>query len=291
MGGSKTQDQYETNKYLSYDSPSASVMFDASLGSQGGYKINNKLTDQQKAMVSAGQQKASQTIQNAPSYQEVGINSPQVQQIADTLNSNARKEANTLLNQDTQSSTANKERGSSFQALRQARLGDLLARQANENQLSSLGTALQTQAGNLSNASNAYGLFQGAGTYDPTLGYDPSALIAMGRGAYTYNPTMMSQMMDTTGKVASAVGSIAASDKNVKKNIKLIGTENGFNIYSFEYKTDEYPELPSGKQVGVIAQEVEEIIPSAVAEVTTDSGKYKVVDYLKLGVTLNGFEA
>lgn len=67
---------------------------------------------------------------------------------------------------------------------------------------------------------------------------------------------------------------ILASDKNVKKNIVKIGSKNDINIYEFDYKTDKYPELPEGKQIGVIAQEVEHI-PNAVIQ----GDKYKLVDY------------
>ena len=66
----------------------------------------------------------------------------------------------------------------------------------------------------------------------------------------------------------------AASDIKTKKNIIKIGEKNGINIYEFEYKIDKYPELPEGKQVGVIAQEVEHI-PNAVIQ----GDKYKLVDY------------
>jgi len=54
------------------------------------------------------------------------------------------------------------------------------------------------------------------------------------------------------------------SDKNLKKNIKLLKTINGINIYEFEYK-DGY-KLPKGNRIGVMAQEIENIIPEAVIE-------------------------
>src|SRR5574344_282350 len=73
---------------------------------------------------------------------------------------------------------------------------------------------------------------------------------------------------------AASSGSALASDKKVKKNIVKIGEKNGINIYEFEYKTDKYPELPEGRQIGVIAQEVEHI-PNAVVQ----GDKYKLVDY------------
>jgi hypothetical protein len=78
----------------------------------------------------------------------------------------------------------------------------------------------------------------------------------------------------TAIQTAPKLAPILASDKNVKKNIVKIGEKNGINIYEFEYKTDKYPELPKGKQIGVIAQEVEHI-PNAVVQ----GDKYKLVDY------------
>ena len=89
--------------------------------------------------------------------------------------------------------------------------------------------------------------------------------------------------MKLLGDVAGAAGTAYASDKKIKKNINKIGTVKDINFYNFEYKTDEYPELPEGKHIGVIAQEIENIIPDAVIE--TD--KYKIVDYKKVFDYLN----
>ena len=182
-------------------------MYNPSLGSDGGYNVTNNLTDTQKAAISAAQNKANQAIQNAPSYESIGLNSPTVQQYANTLNQNSLKGYQDLLTQDNDSSTANKENGSSFQAYRQAKLGDLLGRQYNENALNALNVAQQNQASNLSNAANAYGLYQGAGTYDPTSGFDPSAYIGMGRGAYSY-PTS-STSSNGLSTIGSSIGAMA----------------------------------------------------------------------------------
>jgi hypothetical protein len=65
------------------------------------------------------------------------------------------------------------------------------------------------------------------------------------------------------GTAAKVGGTIASmfSDRRLKKNIKPVGRKNGFNIYDFEYKGIK------GKYRGVIAQEVEKIIPQAVETV------------------------
>jgi hypothetical protein len=74
----------------------------------------------------------------------------------------------------------------------------------------------------------------------------------------------------------------AGSDIRMKENIKAIGwLPNGLPVYEFEYK----PEFKDkefnghGKFIGVMAQDVEKVIPEAVH--TLNDG-YKVVDYAKL---------
>jgi len=72
------------------------------------------------------------------------------------------------------------------------------------------------------------------------------------------------------------------SDIRMKENIELIGyTENGLNVYDFNYKP-EYKDIAGhGRFRGVMAQEVEKVIPYAV--ITLNDG-YKMVDYSLLGV-------
>ena len=75
------------------------------------------------------------------------------------------------------------------------------------------------------------------------------------------------------------LGGAIFSDINLKENIKKVGAlDNGINLYSYNYK-DGY-DLPKGKQVGVMAQEVEKVIPEAVTEI----GGFKAVNYALLGV-------
>jgi hypothetical protein len=74
----------------------------------------------------------------------------------------------------------------------------------------------------------------------------------------------------------AGIGSAAASgwmlsDERVKEDIKKVGKlDSGLNIYKYRYKGHPL------QQLGVMAQEVEQIQPEAVAE--TDSG-YKAVNY------------
>jgi hypothetical protein len=72
------------------------------------------------------------------------------------------------------------------------------------------------------------------------------------------------------------------SDIRMKENIEAIGwLPNGLPVYSWDYKPefkdDEY--CGHGKFVGVMAQDVEKLIPDAV---TTRSDGFKMVDYTKI---------
>lgn len=75
---------------------------------------------------------------------------------------------------------------------------------------------------------------------------------------------------------------LMGSDIRMKESIKAVGVlSNGLTVYEFEYK----PEFKDkefnghGKFIGVMAQDVEKVIPEAVH--TLNDG-YKVVDYAKL---------
>ena len=76
-----------------------------------------------------------------------------------------------------------------------------------------------------------------------------------------------------------------SSDFRLKKNITPIQDAlikvSLLNGVEYEWRTEEFPEkeFDEGKEVGVIAQEVETVLPEAVSE---DSEGYKSVDYSKL---------
>jgi hypothetical protein len=82
-----------------------------------------------------------------------------------------------------------------------------------------------------------------------------------------------------TATQLAATAAMLFSDVNTKKNIKKIGSlPNGLNIYTYEYK-DEFKDNPKaghGLQFGVMAHEVEKVIPEAVS---VDKSGYKVVNY------------
>jgi hypothetical protein len=62
-------------------------------------------------------------------------------------------------------------------------------------------------------------------------------------------------------------GIMAMSDMRMKENVKPIGAINGINLYEFEYKPEfkNHPFAGYGKQIGVIAQELQLVRPDAVS--------------------------
>ena len=74
------------------------------------------------------------------------------------------------------------------------------------------------------------------------------------------------------GKAGMGFGNMF-SDRRLKKNIKHISTRpDGLNVYEFDYVWG------GGRQIGLMAQEVQTIYPGAVSE----SGGYLMVDYSKV---------
>lgn len=92
------------------------------------------------------------------------------------------------------------------------------------------------------------------------------------------NRNAMYQALGSLG--GAGIGAAAmASDQNLKENIKHISfSPSGIPICEFEYKNKNFGK---GRYVGVMAQDVEKIIPEAV--ITTDEG-YKMVDYSMIDV-------
>ena len=90
----------------------------------------------------------------------------------------------------------------------------------------------------------------------------------------SYGANTMGLLMKGIGTGAE-VGTTLFSDKRLKKNLVKLACVDGINIYEFEYRQDTDWKLPTGKQVGVIAQE----IPSEYTELM---GDYYAVNYSKL---------
>ena len=75
---------------------------------------------------------------------------------------------------------------------------------------------------------------------------------------------------------------MAASDRSIKENIVRVGEHPlGIGLYLFDYKTEYREQWGSGRQFGVMADEVDAVMPEAV--VVHPDG-YKMVNYGLLGI-------
>lgn len=72
------------------------------------------------------------------------------------------------------------------------------------------------------------------------------------------------------------------SDIRVKENVVRVGDHSaGFGLYLFQYRPEFADAFGQGRQFGVIAQEVEEVMPEAVS---FHASGFKQVDYAALGI-------
>lgn len=131
--------------------------------------------------------------------------------------------------------------------------------------LSSLGLANQLAASQI-------GLAQ-----TPIDTYSKYASIIFGTPQASTNPNFAGTQGSTSSGSGFNLGFGQGSDISIKENIHKIGTlGNGINLYKFEYK-DQYKDTwGHGQQIGVMAQEVEKVIPEAVS---THKDGYKLVNY------------
>ena len=85
-----------------------------------------------------------------------------------------------------------------------------------------------------------------------------------------------------TGSVKGDAGTKKPSDAALKENIVEIGKHSlGFGLYLFDYKREFRAAHGQQRQFGVMAQEVEMIVPEAVS---MGADGYRRVDYGKLGI-------
>lgn len=104
-------------------------------------------------------------------------------------------------------------------------------------------------------------------------------------GSVQERPIYENPSQQGLGNLLSIVGTAGSlgwkpfSDIRTKENIKQIGSmANGLGIYEYEYKKEfkDHPSAGHGKFIGVMAHEVEKVIPEAVS---IDLDGYKHIDY------------
>lgn len=96
--------------------------------------------------------------------------------------------------------------------------------------------------------------------------------------------TLGGTMSSTEGVGQSMDATMMTSDRALKENIRRIGTHPlGIGLYLFDYKPG--IERGPGRHFGVMADEVEAVLPEAVS---VDPLGFKTVDYRRLGITFPG---
>lgn len=94
-----------------------------------------------------------------------------------------------------------------------------------------------------------------------------------------------SATLDVTGNIRATSTITQNSDVHLKENIDTLddSLDKVLNLRGvhYDWKTEEYKDmnLPEGRQVGLIAQEVEQVVPEVVS---TDDEGYKSIDYSRL---------
>jgi len=143
---------------------------------------------------------------------------------------------------------------------------------AEQNRLSSLAATQRAQQ-----FSELGALLGFAPSFQPqqAQGVDLNANFASQLAASNANAAAQQQQAQNIGSLASSAAFMfAPSDRALKENIDPVGQENGFNLYEFNYKGDDI------KYIGVMADEVEQVVPEAVIEIDG----YKAVNYAMIDV-------
>lgn len=126
----------------------------------------------------------------------------------------------------------------------------------------------------------------GSQVTNPTFGQTAAGADILGATQAGYNANLASANAQNaannqfTSGLMGLGGTLGAaaimSDIRTKENIKAIGwLPNGLPVYEYEYKA-QFKAFGEGKQIGVMAQDVEKVQPEAV--ITREDG-YKMVNY------------
>jgi hypothetical protein len=115
-----------------------------------------------------------------------------------------------------------------------------------------------------------------------TLPYLGAQTLASGMGGLLgpYTQTTQKKSLGSTLMDAATAAAYAFSDPSLKKDAKLLDIrDDGLGVYEFKYKRRSGFDLPKGRQVGVMADEVAALRPDALGPVVL--GK-RMVDYAQL---------
>ena len=115
------------------------------------------------------------------------------------------------------------------------------------------------------------------------LNYLPPKLVLYGQVAELTRANGQSGYEANCGNAFSDPGTRVCSDPSTKQNGTRVGTHHlGIGLYLFDYKPEFRDQWGHGRQFGVMADEVETVLPEAVS---LHPDGYNVVDYSMLGIS------
>jgi hypothetical protein len=203
----------------------------------------------------------------------------QIAQIQANNAANQQGYANTQAQQQANNAIAQQQYGNQ---LANANLGNAAQQQQYNQAMTNYNMPLNTLSALRSGAQVQNPTFQNAPQQATTSGADLLGASQMGYNAQMggFNAANAAQSNFNSGLMGlgGTLGAAAImSDIRTKENIKPIGwLPNGLPVYEYEYKPEWKAEAGHGKFVGVMAQEVEKVMPEAV--ITRPDG-YKMVNY------------
>ena len=168
------------------------------------------------------------------------------------------------------------------QGLQGAQFGNQAQQQAYNQALTNYNLPLNTLSALRTGAQVQNPTFQNAPQQATTAGADLLGAANAGYNAQMggFNAAQAAQSNLNSGLMGlgGTLGAAAImSDIRTKENIKAIGwLPNGLPVYTYEYKPEFKDEAGHGVHIGVMAQEVEQVMPEAVI---TRADGIKMVDY------------
>jgi hypothetical protein len=116
-------------------------------------------------------------------------------------------------------------------------------------------------------------------SYGGLLGALPNTTTLNPTGSQSSSGGSLGGLLSNVASIGGTIGGFF-SDERLKENIVYVGEENGFPIYEYNYVDDDT------RFIGVLAQDVEKIVPEAVYECEG----FKKVNYDMIGieVRING---
>jgi len=254
-----------------------------------GTQLGNQAAQQNYGNQLAGLQFNNQTGQQGYANQLAQIQANNAANQQGYANSQQQQQANNALaqqyyaNQQAQQQANNAIGQQQFgNQLANANLGNAAQQQQYNQAMTNYNMPLNTLSALRSGAQVQNPTFQNAPQQATTAGADLLGASQMGYNAQMggFNAANAAQSNFNSGLMGlgGTLGAAAImSDIRTKENIKPIGwLPNGLPVYEYEYKPEWKAEAGHGKFIGVMAQEVEQVMPEAV--ITRPDG-YKMVNY------------